>query len=104
MGDNVVDAEGYLLESDLWDEQYAEQIAAKTGVCLSSEHWQLLHCYRNFYQKNNRGLSMRMLVKLTKTRFGERLGNSIRLTLMFGTPTSSNIAKIAGLPKPPDCV
>lgn len=97
------DSDGYLV-SGSWSRNLAQQIAAKMDVQLTSEHWQVINCVREYFEQSSRSPSMRPLVRLVRSQVDEKLGSSIALARLFPPPTSGSVAKISGLPKPSDCL
>lgn len=98
------DKEGFLLTLDLWTEEIAREIAQKENITLSQDHLDVIYLLRNFYQKHQVAPANRPLVKLVKTQLSEDKGNSIYLLTLFPESPAKIAAKIAGLPKPPNCL
>ena len=98
------DKEGFLLTLDLWTEEIARKIAQKENITLSQDHLDVIYLLRNFYQKHQVAPANRPLVKLVKTQLSEDKGNSIYLLTLFPESPAKIAAKIAGLPKPPNCL
>lgn len=98
------DKEGFLLTLDLWSIDIADQIALKEGITLNKEHLDVIYLLRDFYQKHQVAPANRPLVKLVKTQLSEDKGNSIYLLTLFPESPAKIAAKIAGLPKPPNCL
>jgi len=98
------DKEGFLLTLELWSEDIASEIAAQEGISLNKEHFDVIYLLRDFYQKHQVAPANRPLVKLVKTQLSEDKGNSIYLLTLFPESPAKIAAKIAGLPKPPNCL
>jgi len=99
-----LDKHGYLLELTDWDQVVAEALADKEGLNLHKKHWELINLLRNFHQQSGLIPSTRVLVKLMAKELGEDKGKSVYLMSLFpGTPLKK-ICKIAGLPRPTNCV
>jgi tRNA 2-thiouridine synthesizing protein E len=98
------DKEGFLTSLDLWSETIAHEVAAKENIILSKDHLDVIYLLRDFYQKYQVAPSNRPLVKLVKTQIAEHKGNSIYLMTLFPESPAKIAAKIAGLPKPPNCL
>lgn len=99
-----LDKNGYLQELAGWDKAVAEALANKEGLVLGSEHWELIHLLRNFHQQSGLIPSTRVLVKLIAKEFGEEKGKSAYLMSLFPDAPLKKICKIAGLPRPINCV
>ncbi len=98
-------SEGFLEDAGLWTEEVAVVIAAEDGIELDDRHWEILKFLREFYaQYEVSPPSNRLFVKAVKEAFGEERGNSIYLMQLFpGTPAKT-ACRIAGLPRPTNCL
>jgi tRNA 2-thiouridine synthesizing protein E len=104
-GTNVaVDQESFLIDLDDWSEPVAEALAEAEGLSLEAEHWEILHLLREFYHEFQLSPATRPLIKYTALKLGPEKGNSMHLNRLFkGTPAKL-AAKLAGLPKPSNCI
>ena len=100
----TTDKEGFLVKIEDWSEPFAEFAANQEGITLSEAHWEIITLLRNFYQHHNISPPMRILVKAVKEQFGEEKGNSIYLMQLFPGSPAKLASKIAGLPKPTNCL
>jgi len=99
-----LDQDGYLLNLDDWSEAVAELLAEQAGLALESEHWEILWLLRAFYQSFQLSPATRPLIKYVAQQLGPDKGNSLHLNRLFqGTPAKL-AAKLAGLPKPTNCI
>ena len=98
------DTEGYLLDLDAWSEAVARDVARREGIELTAAHWQIIGVLRDFYDRTGVAPSMRPLVKLVREALGPECGNSIHLLTLFPGSPAKLAAKIAGLPRPTNCV
>ena len=99
-----LDEEGYLKNLNDWNESVANQIARDEGLSLTAEHWELIHLIREFYATYQLSPAMRPLIKAVKLKFGADKGKSIYLMKLFPGSPAKLLAKIAGLPKPDNCL
>lgn len=99
-----LDKEGHLGALDDWSPEVAEALARRAQIELSEAHWEVIHLIREFHAQ--RGLSpvMRILVKLMERRYGPEKGNSLYLLTLFPDSPARLAAKIAGLPRPTNCL
>ncbi|MEM0952692.1 MAG: TusE/DsrC/DsvC family sulfur relay protein [Pseudomonadota bacterium] len=98
------DKEGFLQNADAWTPAVAEQLARAEGITLSPEHWEILNLLRSFYRAYDASPANRALVKYVRQHLGEEKGRSIYLMALFpGSPAKIG-SKIAGLPKPDNCL
>lgn len=98
------DKEGFLINLDQWNESLAANIAQGEGITLTDEHLAIIHTLRDFYQQHEVALANRPFVKLIKNTYGPDKGNSIYLMTLFPESPAKIAAKIAGLPKPANCL
>ena len=100
----ALDKDGYLLDLADWSAQVADALAATEELQLSAEHWEILELLRGFYQEFQLSPATRPLIKYTALKLGPDKGNSLHLNRLFkGTPAKL-AAKLAGLPKPTNCL
>ncbi len=98
------DAQGYLKNSGDWHEALAQAIARQEQIELTEAHWQVIHFVRDFYLQFNTSPAIRMLVKAMGQKYGEEKGNSRYLYRLFPQGPAKQATKIAGLPKPVNCI
>lgn len=98
------DKEGFLKHLDQWDEHIAQHIARQEGIDLTEQHWEIIHLLRNFYKEYELSPAMRPLVKYVKQQLGDDKGKSIYLLKLFPGSPAKLASKIAGLPKPDNCL
>lgn len=97
--------EGFLENAEDWNRQVAAIIAREDSIALEEEHWEIIEFLRSFYAEYEVSPpSNRLFVKAVKEAFGEEKGNSIYLMQLFpGTPAKT-ACRIAGLPRPTNCL
>ena len=102
--DDRFDAEGYLRDHSMWTEDMARIIAARDSITLTPAHWEILHAIRRFYAQYDKSPATRPLLKYLGQQLGAEKAGSIYVMQLFpGTPAKT-IARIAGLPKPANCI
>ncbi|MGY2462434.1 TusE/DsrC/DsvC family sulfur relay protein [Vreelandella sulfidaeris] len=99
-----LDPEGYLVNQAEWSETIAQLMAEEEGLTLTQAHWEIIDVVRAFYQRYEMAPAMRPLVKATKNALGEEKGRSIYLMQLFPGSPAKRIARLAGLPKPTNCL
>jgi tRNA 2-thiouridine synthesizing protein E len=108
--DIVCDAEGYLCKLDDWSPAVAAALAAEHGITLSPPHWDALNALREFHAQFGLSPAMRPLCKYLKEKNGPERATSIYLLQLFpprpDRPESPAkvAARIAGLPRPENCL
>ncbi|GGC71928.1 TusE/DsrC/DsvC family sulfur relay protein [Marinobacter halophilus] len=97
--------EGYLEDAGTWSPDVARIIAGEDDISLSENHWEIIRFLREFYAAHEMSPpSNRLFVKAVKEALGEEKGNSIYLMQLFpGTPAKT-ACRIAGLPRPTNCL
>lgn len=100
----ALDKDGYLLDLDDWSETVAEALAQREELHLSREHWEVLQLLRGFYQEFQLSPANRPLIKYATLKLGPEKGNSLHLNLLFKGAPAKLAAKLAGLPKPTNCL
>jgi len=99
-----LDPQGFLVNLCDWNEDVAVYLAQVEGINLNQAHWEIIYILRNFYQEFELSPAMRILVKLVKQKLGADKGNSIYLLGLFPRSPAKIASKIAGLPKPTNCL
>lgn len=98
------DKEGFLRQLSDWSPTVATQIALVEGIQLGSDHWEVLNLIREYYEEFEASPAMRPLVKYSALKLGKDKGKSVYLMSLFpGSPAKIG-SKIAGLPKPDNCL
>lgn len=98
------DGEGFLRQLDDWNAEVADTIAARENILLTDAHWEIIELLRDYYRQYEASPAMRPLVSYVRQRLGSEKGNSIYLLTLFpGSPAKIG-SKIAGLPKPDNCL
>lgn len=100
----AVDAEGFLCDLNAWSPELAGDIAAREEIRLTPAHWEIIHLVRHYYQRYDSAPSMRPLVKCCAMELGPDKGKSLYLLSLFPGSPAKLASKIAGLPKPPNCL
>ena len=102
--DTAFDREGFLRSLQDWTPEVAEQIAAREQLVLTDAHWEVIRLLRDYYREFDSSPAMRPLVKYCALKLGSDKGRSIYLLSLFpGSPAKLG-SKIAGLPKPDNCL
>ncbi|HEX4549415.1 TusE/DsrC/DsvC family sulfur relay protein [Pseudomonas sp.] len=100
----ALDKDGFLVDLDDWSHDVASALAAAEEIELTAEHWEVLELLRSFYAEFQLSPATRPLIKYTALKLGPDKGNSLHLNRLFkGTPAKL-AAKLAGLPKPTNCL
>lgn len=99
-----LDPEGYLVNLGDWTPGVAEALAAEEGRELTPAHWEVIEVLRDFYARYEMVPAMRPLVKAVGTALGADKGRSLYLMRLFPESPAKVAARLAGLPKPTNCL
>lgn len=99
-----LDRDGNLANLADWNENIAHTLAESEGIELCAEHWEVLEVLRAFHARFELSPDNRALVKAVRTALGEEKGRSIHLMRLFGGSPAKTGARIAGLPRPTNCL
>ncbi len=99
-----VDQDGYLKNLAEWTPEIASVIALQENIHLSEAHWEIIYLMQAFYREFKISPAMRALVKYTEKKLGQDKGKSIYLMSLFPPSPAKIASKIAGLPRPANCL
>jgi TusE/DsrC/DsvC family sulfur relay protein len=93
-----IDAEGFMLDADQWNEEIAEEIAHLSGIPeLTERHWLVIRFMRERYLTTGTAPTIRSLGKESGVPVKELYG-------LFPKGPAKLAAKIGGIPKPRGCI
>lgn len=98
-----LDKYGHLVDFADWNKTVAEQLALDDGICLSTEHWQLINAVQSIYHQTGDTPPMRLLIKLLRERVNPRI-DSLFLYRLYPENPVRFASRHAGLPKPKHCM
>ena len=87
-----------------WTKAIAEQLALNEGITLTPAHWEVINSLRAFYQEFDLAPAMRPLISYLRLKLDNHDINSLYLLSLFPSSPAKLSAKIAGLPKPENCL
>lgn len=99
-----LDKEGYLRDLNDWNEATAIALARAENISLGPAHWEVIRLLRVFYNRHQIAPANRALVSLVKKELGAEKGRSVYLMRLFRGSPAKTASKIAGLPKPDNCL
>ena len=91
------DENGNLKDPNVWNEDVARALAAKDGIELTQEHWDVINYLRSEYFDNNEQPMERAINKGMSKIWGKKI-TSKELYALFPLAPSKQGNKIAGLP------
>lgn len=99
-----LDKDGYLVDLNDWSADVAQALATAEGLELTPDHWEILELLRGFYAEFQLSPATRPLIKYTALKLGPQKGNSLHLNKLFNGTPAKLAAKLAGLPRPTNCL
>lgn len=100
----ATDKDGFLLNLEDWSPVVAEELATAEGITLTDAHWEILNALRAFYAEFDLSPAMRPLTRYLKANLSPEKSTSIYLLTLFPGSPAKLAAKIAGLPRPENCL
>lgn len=100
-----LDNDGHLLNHQDWTPEVAQTLADTLEVQLTEEHHQILLAVREFFQLYHHAPATRPLIKHLTLNLPKLEISNQKLQLLFKTGlVARHVNRIAGLPKPPNCL
>ena len=96
-----VDAEGYLLDPEEWDEEVAEELARSEGIELDEAYWRVLQFMRDYWSEHRVAPDVRHVVSHLARQQGQNKKDAKQqLFKLFPYGYVQQACKIAGMLKP----
>lgn len=99
-----LDKDGFLVHLADWSDGVAVALAEREGLTLSAAHFEIIHALRRFHTQYQLSPAMRPLVKYIGQELGKDKGTSLYLLSLFPDSPAKLASKLAGLPKPDNCL
>lgn len=99
-----LDPDGYLLDHTQWTPDIAQHLALAENVRLTDAHWAMIELARRYHARFHHAPAMRPLVNWVRQELGPEFGNSRYLHQLFPQSPAKQLARLAGLPKPKNCL
>lgn len=96
----ATDAEGYLVDRNDWSEAFVRAQAAREGLTLTPEHWEVIRLLREHYEQRRVQAQVRVMIRHFRGAWGPERGNNHYLHDLFpvGGPQKQG-NRLAGLLK-----
>ena len=104
MGIPMIEESNYLSDLAPWSNTLAKELAISERLEIDKDHIEILITARSFYSQYGFSPSMRPLCKIVTEHLGVAKGRSMYLNQLFPGSPARIIAKLAGLPKPKNCI
>lgn len=100
-----LDDDGHLLDHTIWTVEVAQTLANSLDLQLTDEHYAILEVIRQFHANFNHPPATRPLIKYLQQQLPEANISNQKLQQLFNTGlVARHVNRIAGLPKPPNCL
>lgn len=104
LDEHLFDQDGHLNNHMDWNPDIARLLAAKDGLLLNEQHLLVLGTVREFYARFEYAPATRPLIKFLIKELGDHISNA-QLMHDFQTGlVARTLARLAGLPKPANCL
>jgi len=94
----LTDGEGYLVDPAQWSEGFVEAQAAREGLELTGEHWEVIRFLRDRFARHRTQATVRDMIRHFRRVWGEDRGSNRYLHMLFprGGPQKQG-NRLAGL-------
>ena len=94
------DTEGYLIHREQWSEDFARAQAAREGLALTGEHWEVIRFLRDHFDAHGVQAQVRVMIRHFREVWGPDRGTNHHLHDLFprGGPQKQG-NRLAGLLK-----
>ncbi|UTO05711.1 TusE/DsrC/DsvC family sulfur relay protein [Moraxella sp. FZLJ2107] len=100
-----LDDDGHLVNHEDWTADVAQTLADTLEVQLTDEHHKILLAVRDFFETYHHSPATRPLIKHLMATLPELEISNQKLQTLFNTGlVARHVNRIAGLPKPPNCL
>lgn len=100
----LLDQDGHLQNHLDWTPEIAQAIAQQDGLTLTSDHLLILYAVQKFYQQFGYAPATRPLIKFLMKELGNHINNAQLMQDFHTGLVARTLARLAGLPKPPNCL
>lgn len=100
-----LDSDGHLVNHADWSPNVAQQLANSLNITLTDEHFLILNAVREFYTNFGHPPTTRPLVKYLSQTLPQLDLDNQKLQQLFNTGlVARHVNRLAGLPKPANCL
>jgi tRNA 2-thiouridine synthesizing protein E len=93
-----IDAEGYLVEPQDWNEDLAAEFARQENIQLSDEHWMVVNFMREYFEEHQVAPDARFVIKHLNQNLEGASRNKLFELFPYGYVKQA--CKIAGMKRP----
>ena len=99
-----LDQDGHLVDYTIWNEEVAQQLAESLEIELSPWHFEVLTAVRQFYAQFGHAPSTRPLIKFLMKTVSPEINNAILQEIFNTGLVARHLSRLAGVPKPANCL
>lgn len=100
-----LDTDGHLTDYQTWTPTVAQQLADTLGLTLTPLHYQIIEAVREYYDLYSHPPTTRPLIKFLSKQLPVLAIDNAKLQTLFNTGlVARHVNRIAGLPKPANCL
>ncbi len=100
-----LDSDGHLLNHADWSKNIAQTLADTLDITLTDEHFAIIQAVRTYYEEYGHPPTTRPLIKYLSLQLPEYQIDNAKLQALFNTGlVARHVNRIAGLPKPANCL
>ena len=100
----ALDQDGHLVDYTIWTPEVAQELAKSLDLELTEWHLEVLNAVRQFYQQFGHSPATRPLIKFLMKTVGPEVDNAM-LQQRFNTGlVARHLSRLAGIPKPANCL
>jgi len=100
----ILDQDGHLVNHLDWTPDVARLLAARDQLVLGEEHFKVLEGMREYYRRFEHAPATRPLIKFLMQTVSSDLNNAHLMALFQTGLVARTLARLAGLPKPANCL
>lgn len=101
----ALDEDGHLVDHLVWTKDIAQQLAVTLDINLTEKHLSILKSVRIFYERYEHAPATRPLIKHLQNELPELHITNQSLQADFQTGlVARHLSRLAGLPKPANCL
>lgn len=101
----ALDKDGHLLNHHDWSNEVAQTLANTLDISLTEEHFAIIRAVRDYYETFGHPPTTRPLIKYLTLHLPDLQLDNAKLQSLFNTGlVARHVNRIAGLPKPANCL
>ena len=94
------DEDGFLLDPEDWDEDFANTAAAHSKLAMNDDHWRIIHIIREQFSQTGVVPELRTILKKLREIIGKEQATRKYVYTLFPFGYGQQACKIAGMRKP----